>query len=187
MADFSGFEKESQGTMRRLVDIERKMRFMKEVLESDMGRCDALERENKEMKNKFQEYEHTLEDNMELKEEIGDMEKKKDLRKEKCGTYELQLEDPKEKVKDDSENIDKAFSENKLKELKSVWKKEREEENISFAEVIKKQIQDKTKDTVIQIVKEKEEDLVRKTVARRNVWLYTVYRKRKIHSGHTVS
>ena len=104
---------------------------------------------------------------MELKEEIGNTEKENDLRKEKCGTYELQLEDPKEKVKDDSENIDKAFSENKLKELKSVWKKEREEENISFAEVIKKQIQDKTKDTVIQIVKEKEEDLVRDTVARK--------------------
>ena len=104
---------------------------------------------------------------MELKEEIGNTEKENDLRKEKCGTYELQLEDPKEKVKDDLENIDKAFSENKLKELKSVWKKEREEENISFAEVIKKQIQDKTKDTVIQIVKEKEEDLVRDTVDRK--------------------
>ena len=98
---------------------------------------------------------------MELKEEIGNTEKENDLRKEKCGKYELQLEDPKEKVKDDLENIDKAFSENKLKELKSVWKKEREEENISFAEVIKKEIQDKTKDTVIQIVKEKEEYLVR--------------------------
>ena len=102
-----------------------------------------------------------------MKEGIGDMEKENDLREEKCGTYELQLEDPKEKVKDDSENIDKAFSENKLKELKSAWKKEREEENISFAEVIKKQIQDKTKDTVIQIVKEKEEDLVRDTVDRK--------------------
>ena len=52
-ADFSGFEKER--------------RFMKKVLESVMGKCDALERENKEIKNKFQEYEHTLEDNTELK------------------------------------------------------------------------------------------------------------------------
>ena len=33
-ADLSGFEKESRGTMRRLVQIEREMRFMKEVLES---------------------------------------------------------------------------------------------------------------------------------------------------------
>ena len=77
MADFSGFEKESRGTIKRLVDIEREMRFMKEVLESVMGRCDDLERENKEMKIKFQEYKHTLEDNIELKKEIGSMKKRK--------------------------------------------------------------------------------------------------------------
>ena len=51
-------------------------------------------------------------------------------------------------MKDDS----KACSETKLKE----WKKERKGENISFAKVTKKQIQDKTKDTVIRIIKEKE-------------------------------
>ena len=41
--DFSGFENESRGTMRRLVNMEREMRFMKEVLEGIMGKCDALE------------------------------------------------------------------------------------------------------------------------------------------------
>ena len=53
MADFSDFEKESRGTTRRLMNMEREMRFMKEVLEGIMGKCDALERENKEMKTKF--------------------------------------------------------------------------------------------------------------------------------------
>ena len=66
----------------------------------------------------------------------------------------------------DSEKINKVCSETKLMELKNIWLNEREEENISFAEVINKQIQDKTKDTVIQIIMEKE-NLVRDTVNRK--------------------
>ena len=53
MGDFSGFENESRGTMRRLLNVEREMRFMKEILEYIMGKCDALERKNKEMKSKY--------------------------------------------------------------------------------------------------------------------------------------
>ena len=66
-------------------------------------------------------------------------------------------------------------------ELKSVWKKEREEENSSFAEVIKKQIQDKTKDTVNQIIKEKE-DLVRDTVDRKKCMvIYGLQEKKNLN------
>ena len=43
--------------------------------------------------------------------------------------------------------IDQVCSDFKLAELQNVWKIEREEAKISFAEIIKKQIQDKTKDT----------------------------------------
>ena len=81
--------------------MEKEMKFMKVVLEGITGKCDVLEREIKEMKTKFREYEQTLEVNNELKKELGSMKKEKDIRKEKCGTYELQLEDQKEKVKDD--------------------------------------------------------------------------------------
>ena len=38
--------------------MERLVRFMKEVLEGILGKCDTLEREYKEMKSKFREYEH---------------------------------------------------------------------------------------------------------------------------------
>ena len=96
--DFSRFKNESRDIMRRL---EREMRFMKEVLEGIMGKCDALERENKEIKIKFQEYEHTLKVDNEIKQELGSMKKENDILKEKCGTYELQLEDLREKMKDD--------------------------------------------------------------------------------------
>ena len=70
------------------------------------------------------------------------------------------------KMKNNSEKIDKVCGDSKLTELKNVWKKEREEEKVSFAEVVKKQIHDKTKDTVIQVIKEKE-DLMRDAVDRK--------------------
>ena len=80
---------------------------------------------------------------------------------------------------DDSEKLDQVYSDSKLTELKNVWKKEREEEKVSFAEIIKKQIQDNTKDTVIQIIKEKE-NLVRDTVDRKKCFvIYGLQEKEK--------
>ncbi|MPC98981.1 hypothetical protein E2C01_094373 [Portunus trituberculatus] len=48
------------------------------------------------------------------------------------------------------------MSERKLDEWKEISKKEREEK-VNFAEVVKQQIKEKTKDTVKQVIKEKEE------------------------------
>ena len=56
-------------------------------------------------------------------------------------------------------------------------RKKREEEKISFAEMIMKQIQDMTKDTVTQ-TKEKE-DLVRDTVDRRKCMVIYELKERK--------
>ena len=49
-----------------------------------------------------------------------------------------------------------GVTEVKFEELKSIWKQEEEEEQISFKKVMEKQIQEKTKDTVIQVIREKE-------------------------------
>ena len=77
--------------------MEKEMRFMKGLLEGAMGKCDSLEKENREMKIKFQEYEHTLEINKELQKELGSMKQENDILKEKCGTYKSQMKDLKEK------------------------------------------------------------------------------------------
>ena len=87
---------------------------------------------------------------------MGNIRKENEDLKEKCVSYEAQLEDLKGKVMDHSEKIDEVCSDSKLAELKNAWKKERKEEKVSFAEMIKKQIQDNIKDTVMQIIKEKE-------------------------------
>ena len=86
--DFSRFENESRGTMKRLVSMEREMKFMKEVLEGIIGKCDILERENKEMKSRFQEYKHILEVNNEMKKELRSMKEENEVLKEKYGRYE---------------------------------------------------------------------------------------------------
>ena len=56
--------------MRRLLNKEREMRIMKEVLESIMGKCEVLERENKEMESKFWEYKHITETDKEMEKEL---------------------------------------------------------------------------------------------------------------------
>ena len=101
-----------------------------------------------------------------MQKELISIKEENEVLKENCVSYEAQLEDLKGKVKDDAKKIDKVCSDSQLTELKNVWKKEREEEKINFAKIVKKQIQDKTKDTLIQIIKEKE-NLVRDTVDRK--------------------
>ena len=54
---------------------------------------------------------------------------------------------------------------------------EREKEKISFADIIKKQVPDKTKDTVIQIIKK--ENLVRDTVDRKKCVVIQEIREKK--------
>ena len=61
------------------------------------------------------------------------------------------------------DRVEGGLGENKLKELRNTWKQEEEEEKVQFSEVIKRQVQENTKDTVIKVIKEKE-DLVRDTV-----------------------
>ena len=53
IGDFSGFENENKGTIRRLVSVEREIRFMKELWESLMMKQELIEKENKEMKDMF--------------------------------------------------------------------------------------------------------------------------------------
>ena len=56
-----------------------------------------------------------------------------------------------------------SVSETKLEEIKDAWKKQHEEEKVNFAEMIQRQVQENTKSTVIQVIKEKDE-LVRDAV-----------------------
>ena len=61
----------------------------------------------------------------------------------------MQIEDIKGNVENIPDKLDEVYCESKLIQLKKIWKKEREEEKFNFAEVLKRQMQDKTKNTVI--------------------------------------
>ena len=43
----------------------------------------------------------------------------------------------------------------KIQELKNDWKKEQESQQVSFREIVNQQVKEKTKETVVQIIKEK--------------------------------
>ena len=57
--DFSGF-REERGNMRRIINVERELRCMKELISSIVEKQDDLIRENKELRNKFSECESAL-------------------------------------------------------------------------------------------------------------------------------
>ncbi|MPC55762.1 hypothetical protein E2C01_049706 [Portunus trituberculatus] len=65
--DFSGFRNE-RGTMRRLINIERELRYMKEVMSSLMDKQDRLRTKNTELKLRLVECEKVSAINQGLKE-----------------------------------------------------------------------------------------------------------------------
>ena len=51
----------------------------------------------------------------------------------------------------------------KIQELKKDWKKEQESQQVSFREMVNQQVKEKTRETVVQVIKEKH-NLVREAV-----------------------
>ena len=163
--EFSGF-REEQGNMRRLVTAEREIRCMRELIAGILERQDEIEQENNALKCQLGELEGIVRENKEMKKELEQIRKENEVLMTKCEGYEVTLEGLEKRVEDNSENREKeegVMYGAQLQELRNVWKKEQEEEKVSFSEVVKKQIQEKTQDVVIQVIKEKE-DLVRDTV-----------------------
>ncbi|MPC89793.1 hypothetical protein E2C01_084753 [Portunus trituberculatus] len=71
-----------------------------------------------------------------------------------------------------------GLGDNKLKELRNKWKQEQDEERVKFSEVVRRQIQENAKVTVIQIIKEKE-DLVRDAEDKKKSFLIYGMREKK--------
>lgn len=81
------------------------------------------------------------------------------------------------------DRVEGGLGENKLKELRNTWKQEEEEEKVQFSEVIKRQVQENTKDTVIKVIKEKE-DLVRDTVDKKKSFVIFGMKEEKSKQVH---
>ena len=147
---FSGF-REEKTNMRRIVNVEKKVRCMKELLASILDKQEKLFEENQELRTA----------NREMKDQLEEIKRENNVLLEKCKSYEAVMKGLGE-VNIKEQKLE-AVGESKLEEWKKTWEKKQENEKVIFAEVVKKQIQEKTKDTVIQVIKEKEE-LVRDTV-----------------------
>ncbi len=134
--------------------------------------------ENKELTKKYSECESALKINNEMKEAIEELKKENGILKAKLNGYEVTLQGLQGKVEDSAGKVEDAVCETKLEELRNAWKKEHEDEKVSFTEVVKKQIQEKTKDRVIQVIKEKEV-LVRDTVEKKKCMVFSDCKRRK--------
>ena len=90
------------------MSAEREIRFIKDLLESLMMKHEQIEKENKETKDKFQEYKSIIKTNKEVQKELISVKEENEVLKEKCVSYKAQLEDLKGKVKDDVEKLIKC-------------------------------------------------------------------------------
>ena len=159
--DLSGF-REEKGTMRRVTSVEREMGNMGELIAGILLKQDELVEENKELRNKFMECEKDLQLNKEMKREMEALKEENERLKTKFSNYEQAIQGLEEKFQSTVEREGASVTETKLEEIKDAWKKQHEEK-VSFAEVIRRQVQENTKSTVIQVIKEKDE-LVRDAV-----------------------
>lgn len=128
------------------------------------------------MKKKYSKCESALKINNEMKEAMEELKKENEILM--CNEYEVTLQGLQQKVEDSAGKVEGAVCETKLEELRNAWKKEHEEEKVSFTEVVKKQIQENTKDTVIQVIKEKEV-LVRDTVDKKKCMVFFRLQEKK--------
>ncbi|MPD00473.1 hypothetical protein E2C01_095946 [Portunus trituberculatus] len=176
--DISGFRDE-RGSMRRSINIDRELRYMKEVMSNLMDKQDKLTTENTEMKLRLVEFVKISAINQGLKEEIQEIKKQNDILKATYQDYENSLRSLQVKIQDGIvDRVKGGLGENKLKELQNKWKQEQEEEKVKFSENIKRQIQENMKVVVIQVIKEKE-DLVQDTVDKRKSFMILGMKKKK--------
>ena len=152
--DFSGF-REERGNMRRIMSLEKEMRCMRKLMSSILEKQEVLQKENNDLKDKISKCEQVREVNQEMKEAVDELRRENDGLKKKCDEYKETLQGLQEKVNEGTDKVESGLGAIKLEEWKNAWKKEQDEEKVKFTEVVKKQIQEKTKDTVIKVFKEK--------------------------------
>ena len=116
----------------------------------------TLSKENGDLKRRCEECEIV----------VDGLRNENEALKVKCNEYEGAIQDMKDKMEVGAGGMEGGVNEAKFEELKNAWKQEKEIEKVTFKEVIEKQIQERTKDTVIQVIKEKE-GLVRDTVEKK--------------------
>ncbi|MPC67633.1 hypothetical protein E2C01_061809 [Portunus trituberculatus] len=134
--------------------MHKELKALKEMVAVMFEKQDQLITENLELRERFLNLESTVKMNHEMKK-LEEIKRENSVLQDKCTNYEAALQGLQERL-DSNLETGKEMSERKLEEWKKIWNKEREEK-VNFAEVVKQQIKEKTKDTVVQVIKEKEE------------------------------
>ena len=160
--DFSGFKEEKNST-RRIIDVEREVRIVKETLNSLLVKYDKLSEECEDLRKRDEHYQEVIKVNGEVMETVEELKNENEALKYQCKLYEEELKEINNKVSNQTRSEGGVVSTDEVEKLKNAWQKETEEQKVNFREIVKQQVKEKTKETVIQVIREKE-SLVRDTV-----------------------
>ncbi|MPC71103.1 hypothetical protein E2C01_065372 [Portunus trituberculatus] len=122
--------------------MDKELKALKEMVAIMLKKQNQLITENLELRKRCLSLESTVKMNHEMKNTLEEIKRENSALKGKCTNYEAALQGVQERL-DSNLETGKEMSEMKLDEWK-IWKKEREEEKVNFAEVVKQQIKEKT-------------------------------------------
>ena len=95
--DFSGFQQgRERGNLRRMVEMEREIRIVKETLNAVLEKQDQLIMENEELKRQCDGYQNIIKTNNEVKKVVDELKKENEAMKLRCKVYEAAFKTVKE-------------------------------------------------------------------------------------------
>ena len=134
--EFSGFRDEKFNVRR----LEREVRCLCELVTNILGTQETQAKEYQDLKERMVINEKVSEENKMMKEEVEGLKRENEVLKKKCEKYERELKRLNDKIENSVRESKSEMGENKLVELRNVWKKEQEEEKVKFTEVVERQI-----------------------------------------------
>ena len=156
---FLGFAPD-ESNMKKVIEMERELRSLREIMKEVWENQELIYRENKALKEINAD---TTKEINELKKELNDLKMENETLKSKVNLCETGLKEINTRVNNIPEKKGGNINEDQLQKLRNDWKKEHEKQKVSFKEIMDQQVKDKTKETVIQVIKEKD-NLVRDAV-----------------------
>ena len=169
--DISGFAPE-RTSLRRIFEV-KELRSMKELIAEVWEKQDLLQSEYLVLKQDLMDSRKDVSD---LKKEIKNLKTENESLKKTVNTQEGKIKDVREQIKDIPTKAQTNLE--KIQELKNDWKKEQENQQVSFREIVNQQVKEKTRETVVQVIKEKH-NLVREAVDKKKcVVVFGVIEKR---------
>ncbi|XP_076037043.1 uncharacterized protein LOC143022627 isoform X1 [Oratosquilla oratoria] len=172
--DFPGFGKYERKNLSRLLEIEREMsknrtRWENEIMDlrkEVIGLIDCSTKANHEISDLRKTNLDLTNEIKEMKRDINELKNDNEKKKTNDNNNSENLkQEVNNKLQELTQKIEENLGGDSIQEIKK-WKENIENKEIAFKEIVKQQMQDNAKDTIIQVINEKA-NWVRDTVDRK--------------------